>query len=163
MGRVWWENWKVKSLLERPRHTWENSVNVDLKEMGWMGVDWIHLTVCRDQWQGAVMTNKPASSIQCRKFLDQLGSCWLCIVTMHYVIISMLYCKGPTVLIGLVTGKPHATSRGQQFCRVHLYNICTWHMELSVLTGFVVMVFFTLEKGLLVGHHQLCKELRHVG
>jgi len=79
---------------------------------------------------------------------------------MHCVISSVSYCKGPTVLIGLVTEKLHATS---SWLAVHLYSICTWHMELSVLAGFFFMVVFTLGRGLPLGYHQLHKELRHVG
>jgi hypothetical protein len=29
--------------LERPRHRWENKIRLDLREIGWEGVDWIHL------------------------------------------------------------------------------------------------------------------------
>jgi hypothetical protein len=32
-----------KKLLGRSRHGWENNIKMDLKEVGWEGVDWIHL------------------------------------------------------------------------------------------------------------------------
>jgi hypothetical protein len=27
----------------RPRHIWEDNIRIDLKKIGWEGVDWIHL------------------------------------------------------------------------------------------------------------------------
>jgi hypothetical protein len=32
-----------------PRHRWKDNVRMDLKEVGWEGVDWIHLAQDRDQ------------------------------------------------------------------------------------------------------------------
>jgi hypothetical protein len=32
-----------KRLLGRPRRRWENNVRMDLIEIGWKGMDWIHL------------------------------------------------------------------------------------------------------------------------
>jgi hypothetical protein len=40
-----------KRPLGRCRHRWENNIRMDLREMGWEGVDWIHLAQDRDQWQ----------------------------------------------------------------------------------------------------------------
>jgi hypothetical protein len=40
-----------KKLLRGPRHRWENSIRMDLRETGWEGVDWIHLAHDMDQWQ----------------------------------------------------------------------------------------------------------------
>jgi hypothetical protein len=31
--------------LGRPRHRWEDNIRMDLKEIGWEGVNWIHLTL----------------------------------------------------------------------------------------------------------------------
>jgi hypothetical protein len=39
-----------KGPLEEPRHRCENNIKMDLKEIGWEGMDWIHLTQDRDQW-----------------------------------------------------------------------------------------------------------------
>jgi hypothetical protein len=36
-------------LLRRPRCKCENNTKTDLKEVGWGGVDWIHLAQDRDQ------------------------------------------------------------------------------------------------------------------
>jgi hypothetical protein len=33
------------------RHTWEDNIKMDLREMGWKNVDWIHLPQDRDQWR----------------------------------------------------------------------------------------------------------------
>jgi hypothetical protein len=38
-------------LLRRPRHRWEDNIRMDLKEIGWECVDWMHLAQERDQWQ----------------------------------------------------------------------------------------------------------------
>jgi hypothetical protein len=38
-----------KSLLRRPRRRWENNIRMDLREIGWEGVDWIHLVYDRGQ------------------------------------------------------------------------------------------------------------------
>jgi hypothetical protein len=32
-----------KRPLERPRHRWEDGIKMDLEEIGWGGVEWIHL------------------------------------------------------------------------------------------------------------------------
>jgi hypothetical protein len=38
-----------KRPLRRLRHRWENNVRMNLKEMVWVSVDWIHLSQDRDQ------------------------------------------------------------------------------------------------------------------
>jgi hypothetical protein len=38
-----------KRPLRRPRSKLENSIRMDLREMGWEGVDWINLAQGRDQ------------------------------------------------------------------------------------------------------------------
>jgi hypothetical protein len=46
--------------LERKRqfgrlgHRWEDNIRMDLMEMAWEGVDWMHLIQDRDQWQDLV-------------------------------------------------------------------------------------------------------------
>jgi hypothetical protein len=39
-----------KGLLGRPRCSWEDNIKIYLKEIGWEGVDWIHLVQDRSQW-----------------------------------------------------------------------------------------------------------------
>jgi hypothetical protein len=36
--------------LRRPKHRWEDNIKMDLREIGWEGVDWMHLAQDRDQW-----------------------------------------------------------------------------------------------------------------
>jgi hypothetical protein len=40
-----------KRPLGRPRRMWENNIKMDLREIGWGGVDWIDLAQDRDQWR----------------------------------------------------------------------------------------------------------------
>jgi hypothetical protein len=42
--------------LERPRRRWEDSIRMDLREIGWEDVDLIHLAQDRDQWLAVVNT-----------------------------------------------------------------------------------------------------------
>jgi hypothetical protein len=39
---------KGKRPLERPRHRWQDWIKLDLREIGWEGVDYIHLTQDKD-------------------------------------------------------------------------------------------------------------------
>jgi hypothetical protein len=41
-----------KRSLENPRRTWENNIKMDVIEIGWGGIDWIHLAD-RDQWKAS--------------------------------------------------------------------------------------------------------------
>jgi hypothetical protein len=41
---------------ERPKHRWENNIKIVLKEIGYEGVDWIHVAQNRDQWWDLVNT-----------------------------------------------------------------------------------------------------------
>jgi hypothetical protein len=42
--------------LERPRRRWEDNIKMDLREIGWGGMDWIDLSQDRDQWRALVIT-----------------------------------------------------------------------------------------------------------
>jgi hypothetical protein len=44
-----------KRSLGRPRRRWEDNIRVDLKDIGWEGVDWIHLALGRDRWRAVVI------------------------------------------------------------------------------------------------------------
>jgi hypothetical protein len=56
---------KGKRPLGRPRHRWVN-INMDLRETGWGGMDWIDLAQDRDQWKGSCEHgNEPSCSIKC--------------------------------------------------------------------------------------------------
>jgi hypothetical protein len=44
-----------KKPLERPKHSWEDGIKMDLREIGWGGgVKWIHLAQDRDRWRAVV-------------------------------------------------------------------------------------------------------------
>jgi hypothetical protein len=42
--------------LGRPRHRWVNNIKMNLREIGWDGIDWIDLAQNRDQWRALVNT-----------------------------------------------------------------------------------------------------------
>jgi hypothetical protein len=43
-----------KRHLGRPRHRWEDNINMDLQKVGCGGMDWIDLAQDRDRWQALV-------------------------------------------------------------------------------------------------------------
>jgi hypothetical protein len=43
-----------KRPLERPRRRWEDRIKMDLREIGWGGVEWIQLAQDRDCWRAVV-------------------------------------------------------------------------------------------------------------
>jgi hypothetical protein len=43
-----------KRLLGRPRHRGGDNIKMDLRGMGWGGVDWFDLAQDRDQWRALV-------------------------------------------------------------------------------------------------------------
>jgi hypothetical protein len=45
-----------KRPLEIPRRRRENNIKMDLREVGWAEMDWIHLAVDRDRWRPLVNT-----------------------------------------------------------------------------------------------------------
>jgi hypothetical protein len=52
--RVLMEKPEGKRSLERPRRRWEYGIKMDLSEIGWGGVEWIHLAQDRDRWRAVV-------------------------------------------------------------------------------------------------------------
>jgi hypothetical protein len=40
-----------KRPLGRQRRRWEDNIKIDLREIGWDGMDWIDLAQDRDQWR----------------------------------------------------------------------------------------------------------------
>jgi hypothetical protein len=52
--RVLVGNPEGKRPLERPRRRWEDGIKRDLREIGWEGVEWIHLAQDRDLWRAVV-------------------------------------------------------------------------------------------------------------
>jgi len=45
-----------KRQFGRPKRRQEYNIRMDLKEMGWEDVDWVHLAQDRDQWRAVVNT-----------------------------------------------------------------------------------------------------------
>jgi hypothetical protein len=45
-----------KRPLGRPRYRWEDDIKMDLREIGWGGVDRIDLAQDRDQWRALINT-----------------------------------------------------------------------------------------------------------
>jgi hypothetical protein len=40
--------------LGRPRRRWEDNIKMDLREVGWGGMDWINVAQVRDRWRALV-------------------------------------------------------------------------------------------------------------
>jgi hypothetical protein len=49
-------NRERKKPLGRPRRRWEYIIRIDLREIGWGGIGWIHLAQDRDQWRALMNT-----------------------------------------------------------------------------------------------------------
>jgi hypothetical protein len=45
-----------KRPIGRPRRRWEYNIKMNLREIGWGGMDWIDLAQDRDQWRALVNT-----------------------------------------------------------------------------------------------------------
>jgi hypothetical protein len=45
-----------KRPLGRPRRRWVDNIKINLREIGWDGMDWIDLTQDSDQWRALVNT-----------------------------------------------------------------------------------------------------------
>jgi hypothetical protein len=52
----WWESQKERDPVGRPRRGWVDNIILDLREIGWDGMDWIELAQDRDQWRALVNT-----------------------------------------------------------------------------------------------------------
>jgi hypothetical protein len=46
----------ILSVRPRLRHKWEDNIRMDFREVGWEGVDWMHLARDRDQSRALVST-----------------------------------------------------------------------------------------------------------
>jgi hypothetical protein len=52
----WWGKTEGKRPLGRPRPRWADNIKIDLREIGWDGMDCIDLARYRDQWRAVVNT-----------------------------------------------------------------------------------------------------------
>jgi hypothetical protein len=57
-----------KRSLGRPRHIWEDNIRMDLREIGWEGVDWMHLAQDKGQCRAVVYT------VMNLRFLYEVGN-----------------------------------------------------------------------------------------
>jgi hypothetical protein len=44
--------------LRSPRHRWEDNIKMDLRKIGWGGMDWFNLAQDREQWRAFMNTVK---------------------------------------------------------------------------------------------------------
>jgi hypothetical protein len=52
----WWGSQKGRRPLGRPRRRCVDNIKIDLREIGWDGVDWVDLVQDRDHWRALVNT-----------------------------------------------------------------------------------------------------------
>jgi hypothetical protein len=45
-----------KRPVGKPTRSWKDNIKIDLREIGWSGIDWIRLAQDRDQWRALVNT-----------------------------------------------------------------------------------------------------------
>jgi hypothetical protein len=54
---------EVKRPLGRPRHRWMDNIKMDLREIGWDGMDWLRIGTSEHD-------NELSGSIKCWEFLE---------------------------------------------------------------------------------------------
>jgi hypothetical protein len=60
-----------KGPLERPRRRWMDNIKMDLREVGWDGMDWIDLAQDRNRWRAfCECGNEPPGSIKYWEVLE---------------------------------------------------------------------------------------------
>jgi hypothetical protein len=47
---------EIKKTSKRPTRGWEDNIKMDIREIGWGGMDWIHLALDRDKWRALMNT-----------------------------------------------------------------------------------------------------------
>jgi hypothetical protein len=52
--RILVEKLQGKRPLGRPRSRWEDNIDMDLREIGWSGMEWIDLAQDEDRWRALV-------------------------------------------------------------------------------------------------------------
>ena len=62
-----------KRPLGRPRYRLDDSIKIDLHEVGWGDMDWIELAQDRDRGTGTCESgSEPSGSTKCEEFRDYL-------------------------------------------------------------------------------------------
>jgi hypothetical protein len=64
-----------KRPLGRHRLGWEGNVRMDIGDIGWEGVNWIHLAQDGPVAGPCEHGNEPSGSVEVREFLDGLNDC----------------------------------------------------------------------------------------
>jgi hypothetical protein len=54
----WWESLEGKRTLGRPRRRCVDNIKMNLRDIGWDGMDWIELAQGKEQWRALVNTLK---------------------------------------------------------------------------------------------------------
>jgi hypothetical protein len=54
--KILFRNSEVRNPFGRPKRRWEDSIRMDLREIWWKGVDWMHLVQDRDKGRTVVNT-----------------------------------------------------------------------------------------------------------
>jgi hypothetical protein len=62
-----------KRQLGRPRRRWHENIRIDLREVEWEGVEWIHLAHDRDERGSCEHGSELSVSIKGGEFLDHLS------------------------------------------------------------------------------------------
>jgi hypothetical protein len=65
-----------KGAIERPKRVWEDNIKINIKEIGWDGVDYVAVAQSSGKWRAVVNTviNLVGSST-CGEFVDQVRNC----------------------------------------------------------------------------------------
>jgi hypothetical protein len=64
-----------KRPLGRPRRRWKDNIRMDLREIGWRGMDWIDLAQAVEGC--CEHGNEPSGSVKCWEILEQMNNCQL--------------------------------------------------------------------------------------
>jgi hypothetical protein len=70
--KIWIGRSEGKGPLGRPMYRWEDSIKVDLREIGWEGVNYSHLAQDRDRWRALANIDEASVSKKAGKFLTSL-------------------------------------------------------------------------------------------
>jgi hypothetical protein len=61
--------------LGRPEHRWEANIRMDIREVGWEIVDWMHMSQERDQWQALMNMVMNLGSVEDGEFPQSSMCC----------------------------------------------------------------------------------------